>query len=180
MNCIKRLILLFLLAVLISNSFSCGPFGAGPWYVILSSIKTKKETAADSLPDKVSFQDPVNQTDDIPVDITISWNPAKRALSYDIYFGIEKSAVENADKDSAEYIDNFTESSFDPSPEGSLTYNTTYYWRIDSVNSYGTTKGDTWHFKTVNPPMDPPEKVTNLFPTNSANGVEVNVTFSWL
>jgi hypothetical protein len=33
-------------------------------------------------------------------------------------------------------------------------YNATYTWRVDSVNQFGTTTGDTWTFTSVN--FDPP------------------------
>lgn len=32
---------------------------------------------------------------------------------------------------------------------GTLDYNTTYEWRIDATNVYGTTTGDTWSFDTI-------------------------------
>ncbi len=33
--------------------------------------------------------------------------------------------------------------------EGLLEYNTQYYWRIDAVNEFGYTEGDTWTFSTI-------------------------------
>jgi hypothetical protein len=37
-------------------------------------------------------------------------------------------------------------------PPGDLERSTTYYWRVDSVNSGGTTRGDIWSFTTVSLP----------------------------
>jgi hypothetical protein len=35
-----------------------------------------------------------------------------------------------------------------------LEYGTTYYWRVDATNEYGTTQGDEWSFATL--AFDPP------------------------
>jgi hypothetical protein len=47
--------------------------------------------------------------------------------------------------DSSEYQGNQGGLSFNP---GALAVSTTYYWRIDSVNGYGTTTGAVWSFTT--------------------------------
>ena len=41
---------------------------------------------------------------------------------------------------------------FDP---GSLSQNTTYYWRIDEINGYGTTPGGVWSFTTTGSTSQP-------------------------
>lgn len=33
--------------------------------------------------------------------------------------------------------------------EGILDYYTSYYWRVDATNEYGTTEGDVWGFTTI-------------------------------
>ncbi|MHC4738427.1 MAG: LamG-like jellyroll fold domain-containing protein, partial [Planctomycetota bacterium] len=47
---------------------------------------------------------------------------------------------------SAVFMGNQMETVFDP---GILNYETTYYWRIDQVNSFGKTKGNIWSFTTA-------------------------------
>jgi len=39
-------------------------------------------------------------------------------------------------------------------PTPPLDYDTTYYWRVDATNEYGTTTGDEWSFTTL--AFDPP------------------------
>jgi hypothetical protein len=71
--------------------------------------------------------------------------------TYDIYFGIGP--------DDLSIISEGLES-----PEISQTslidilqygeYNTSYYWRVDTINEYGVTEGDVWSFTTI--AFDPP------------------------
>jgi subtilisin-like proprotein convertase family protein len=68
-----------------------------------------------------------------------SWSNGGGATSYDVYFGTDPSP------DSGEYQGEQTGTSYNP---GTLNYSTTYYWRIDAGNSYGTTEGDVWSFTT--------------------------------
>ena len=60
--------------------------------------------------------------------------------------------------------------SFNP---GTLAPNTTYYWRIDEVDQYGTTAGNVWNFTTMQ------TKASNPRPASSAVNVPVNPTLSW-
>jgi parallel beta-helix repeat protein/predicted outer membrane repeat protein len=58
---------------------------------------------------------------------------------------------------------------------GNLDSNTTYYWRIDEVNWWGTTTGVVWSLTTVeNPPSPPPPPPPH--PTNSSNRQDAEVT----
>jgi hypothetical protein len=83
----------------------------------------------------------------VPIWTQLSWGAALSAQSYDLYWGTTLSGVTNATTASGEYVGNQTTRSHDP---GILDCNTTYYWRVDSVGKYGTTKGDTWSFTTPN------------------------------
>ena len=67
----------------------------------------------------------------------LKWMTAKRATSYDIYFGKTNPPPFVADTDST---------SCDP---GLLEYSTTYYWRIDAKNDHGTTEGPIYIFTTL-------------------------------
>jgi hypothetical protein len=101
--------------------------------------------------------------------------------------GTEPCAGVNSDStvDLADYAllaDNWTDSvssvfqgnqdanSFDP---GALALNTTYYWRVDEVNSCDTSKGNVWSFTTQS------GKAYNPSPTNGASGVATSATLSW-
>ena len=58
-----------------------------------------------------------------------------------------------------------------------LAYSTTYYWRVDEINSDGTTTGDVWSFTTEAEPGPP--KVTGPTPADDATGVARSVALSW-
>ncbi len=90
------------------------------------------------------------------VDITqtpiLTWTPGIFGASHEIYFGTDKEAVKNADTNSPEFkgTGNLGAESYDP---GQLEWNTTYYWRIDEVNSTNTDSpwtGPLWSFTTAN------------------------------
>ncbi|MBN2271381.1 MAG: hypothetical protein JXN61_12250, partial [Sedimentisphaerales bacterium] len=73
---------------------------------------------------------------DVYTNIMLSWQPGVGAASHDVYFG---------PADPPEFRANQTETIFYP---GSLSLKTTYYWRIDEVNSGGKTAGPLWTFTT--------------------------------
>jgi len=59
------------------------------------------------------------------------------AASHDVYFGTS---------DAPPFQTNETASTFAP---GLLCNRTIYYWRVDEVNSYGTTTGPVWKFRII-------------------------------
>lgn len=75
----------------------------------------------------------------------LSWRWASDAASYNVFFGADKAAVENAGQASPEFKGNQTGTEFKP---GNLDAFKIYYWRIDSVNNAGVTKGAVWRFNT--------------------------------
>jgi len=79
----------------------------------------------------------------------LMWSPADSAASHRVYLGMDKDAVRNAGTGSPEYkgSQNLGSESYDP---GSLQRETTYYWRIDAVDSTGSSlKGPIWSFTTA-------------------------------
>src|SRR4030095_17046696 len=56
-----------------------------------------------------------------------------------------------------------------------LNPNTLYYWRIDEVNTSGTTTGTVWSFTTL--PL--PGLASAPSPANGATGVSMTATLSW-
>ncbi|MCX5646625.1 MAG: discoidin domain-containing protein [Phycisphaerae bacterium] len=71
---------------------------------------------------------------------TLSWRPARDAGSHQVFFGTDLDAVANG-KVIAKTV---TNPAFDP---GTLNYGTTYYWRVDEVNTV-TYPGEVWSFTT--------------------------------
>ena len=101
----------------------------------------------DSAHDQVVSPAPADNAIGAAITTDLSWTIASGATSYDVYFGTNSTAVLNADTGSGEFMGNQAATSYDP--PGDLTANTTYYWRIDSVNATGTTTGVVWSFKSA-------------------------------
>ena len=92
---------------------------------------------------------PANGAEDVKMTATLSWIPSDNAASHEVYFGEDKDAVRNADKNSPEYKGPkaLGEENYDP---GRLSWYATYYWRIDEVDTLGNTqKGPIWNFTTA-------------------------------
>ena len=74
---------------------------------------------------------------------TLSWRPGTEAVSHDVYFGTSWTDV----NDGTAFIQNQEPNSYQPSEV--LELDTTYYWRIDEVNTSEPNspwKGDVWSF----------------------------------
>lgn len=84
---------------------------------------------------------PANSAINQELEIQLSWDAGTAATSHDIYFG---------ENNPPGFVTNQTETVFDP---GVLKNETTYYWRIDGVNSNGKTTGPIWSFSTKKAPL---------------------------
>jgi hypothetical protein len=93
---------------------------------------------------------PADGSVDVKPSVVLSWIAGAVAESHDVYFSADADAVKNATTASPEYMGAkaLGEESFDPSK---LSLNTTYYWRIDEVNSVNPDSpwaGNVWSFTT--------------------------------
>jgi hypothetical protein len=113
--------------------------------------------------------------------VTISWQPGTFAVSHDVYLGENFDVVNDATHDSEVFRGNQTTTYYVAGfpgfayPDG-LIPGTTYYWRIDEVNTASPDspwKGDVWRFSI------PPKKAYNPSPADGAESVDVNVKLSW-
>jgi hypothetical protein len=100
----------------------------------------------------VSGPNPADGAVDVKPSVVLGWDAGAVAASHAVYFGTDADAVANATTVSPEYKGPkaLGEESYDP---GQLTLNTTYYWRIDEVNSVnpdGPWAGNVWSFTTGN------------------------------
>ena len=96
--------------------------------------------------------DPIPTLNDEHVELSsggtlLEWTPANSAITQNIYFGTDETAVDNADISSPEYKgkqDN-TANSYQVN---NLYTGETYFWRIDEIASNGKiTKGNLWRFR---------------------------------
>jgi len=100
----------------------------------------------------VTGPNPSNGAADVSAIQILTWDAGAVAASHEVYFGMDADAVKNATKTSPEYKGPkaLGEESYDP---GKLTLSTTYYWRIDEVNSVNPDSpwaGNVWSFTTGN------------------------------
>jgi len=93
-----------------------------------------------------STPDPAEGVSGVDPNTALSWTAGIGALSHDVYLGTSWVDVEGATVSSDEYMGNFDVNSYDPC---GLDIETTYYWRIDEENVFGTVNGDVWSFKTI-------------------------------
>ncbi len=133
-------------------------------------------TRGNSPPYVPSNPRPWNESLNEPIDIILKWNgedPDGDETTFDIYFG-EFDQFENPPQ--VEY--NHTENSYDPSPIGTLKFDTKYAWRIVSWDKYGEkAEGPKWNFKTeINVPPNPAK---NPIPPDRQKNVSVNATLYW-
>jgi hypothetical protein len=88
-------------------------------------------------PAKATNPDPANYAMDVSITADLTWPRVLDAGSYDVYFGTASPG---------DFRGNQSEWRFDP---GLLAPGRTYFWRVDTVNSIGTTTGDVWRFTTT-------------------------------
>jgi hypothetical protein len=98
----------------------------------------------------VSGPNPANGAVNVKPTVVLRWAAGAVAASHEVYFGADSEAVKNATKISPEYkgAKDLGEESYTP---GKLLLETTYYWRIDEVNSASSDSpwaGNVWSFTT--------------------------------
>ena len=94
--------------------------------------------------------EPSNSAHNVGMNPILRWTPKENGFSHQIYFGTDKEAVRGADTGSSEYKGTQIPGAekFDP---GILSWNTTYYWRIDEVSNDkpdNPLSGSIWNFTT--------------------------------
>ena len=91
---------------------------------------------------------PLDGATRIDNNVTLTWTAGLNAAFHDVYLGIDRNVVANADTTSAVYRGRQTVTSYTP-PEDYIRDIGYYYWRIDEVNSKGKIiKGVVWSFTT--------------------------------
>jgi len=132
-----------------------------------SATKMSYRKISCSAPSCATLIDPSDGAVNTTIGQTLSWNAINIAISYDVYFGTNSSPP---------FIVNQTGITYNP---GTLSYNTTYYWKIIPKNSNGDAVGcSTWSFTTSGPGCL--TAMYGLYPSATYNpnctGVAENIT----
>jgi hypothetical protein len=93
------------------------------------------------IPVQAAAPQPATGATGVGLDATLSWEPGRLTASHKVYFGSDPNAVAKGTATAQTVKDH----SFSPS---GLLYGTTYYWRVDEVNTV-TYPGDVWSFTTT-------------------------------
>ncbi len=132
-----------------STTFDPGRLAAGTYYWRIDAVNSAGTTTGKvwsftvGPPAKAFNPTPYEHISGASLNTDMGWSAGVGASSHDIYFGTDPTP------DSTEFIRSQSGTTFDP---GTLQPGTTYYWRIDSVNSLGTTTGDLWIITTMPTP----------------------------
>ena len=96
-------------------------------------------------PGAVGNPQPANGATDVAMATILSWTAADNAASHEVYLGLDKDTVRNADTSSLEYKGSkaLGAESYDP---GLLEVDTTYYWRVDEIDNGNPVTGPVWSF----------------------------------
>jgi len=116
----------------------------GDKYSTWSNALTVTISSANNPPNKPSSPSPSDGATGVSISTDLSWScsdPDGDSLTYDVYFGTDSSP------DSGELVSSGqSTASYDP---GTLSYSTTYYWKIVAHDGNGgTTEGSVWSFTT--------------------------------
>ena len=108
--------------------------------------------AALALPIKAGNPNPGSGAVDVKHTPVLMWAAGNSAVSHEVYFGTDEEAVKNATTASPEHKGTkaLGDESYDP---GQLEWASTYYWRVDEVNSVNADSpwiGSLWSFTTAN------------------------------
>ncbi|MBC7128614.1 MAG: PKD domain-containing protein [Thermoplasmatales archaeon] len=142
-------------------------------YTIVAIDKSGNKNTSDgnfsinSPPDKPSLISPSNGTTNVGINTILSWQCSDvdgDILTYDIYFGTFSNPP---------YKETVSNTNYNP---GTLSYSTTYYWRIVAKDGEYENSSDIWQFTTMayTPPTPPPP--ANLPPACSLNA---NVSYGY-
>ena len=97
-------------------------------------------TTIPPLPEPASSPNPADGATEVSRTLDLNWTAGVGAASHDVYIGWS---------DPPPFRCNQTDTRFQG---GTLAPGTTYYWRIDERNEWGTTEGPLWSFTTTTGP----------------------------
>jgi hypothetical protein len=107
-------------------------------------------------PAAVSSPMPADGAIDVALEPRLAWNGGAGASSFRVHFGADEPPP---------FVETVALDAFDA---GRLDADTTYHWRVDAVNTHGTTAGPTWSFTTG------PDVLTPTLRVHRAQGVVID------
>jgi hypothetical protein len=117
---------------------------------------------------------PGNEAISVSLTRDIGWSAGDGATTHDVYWGTSQTNVAAATRANTLSVlvsQNQGGTTYDT---GTMSANTTYYWRIDEcISGNVTTKGNVWKFTTG------PGQATIVSPANGATGVSITNDLSW-
>jgi len=138
----------------------------------LSQAEVQDLMISDGLPtEKASHPWPANGAELDTQGTDLLWLPGAYAVSSNVYFGDSFEDVNNGTVDTLK--GNVTEAQY---TVADLTWGTTYYWRIDSLNPAepdSPWKGDVWSF------LLRPQTAWNPDPSDGAKWIDPDAVLSW-
>ena len=112
---------------------------------------------------------PGDGASEVAHDATLSWTKGDRTTSFDVYVGLDRELG------ALDFQGNRGEARY----HGTFAPGTVYYWRVDSRNAAGITRGPVWSFTTAGERSRPPLAPTSPDPADGANGVVVSTDLRW-
>lgn len=118
-------------------------------------------TQSNRAPNAPSVPSPHNYATNQPTTITLSWecgDPDGDAVTYDVYFGTSSNSMTKVSI-------NQSGSTLNIGDLRTLSYETTYYWKVVAKDSEGaTTEGPVWKFTTQSAPTSPSYTPSSIVP----------------
>jgi hypothetical protein len=147
----------------------------GYWDTPLTEVEIKKLAGRT----KASEPQPADGATHADTWVNLGWAPGAYAVTHDVYLGDNFDSVRNGtdgtfrdSQASPYYVTGLPGYAY---PDG-LVPGTTYYWRIDEVNSADPNspwKGDVWRFSI------PPRTAYNPSPADGAQSVATDTALTW-
>ncbi|MCL4306325.1 T9SS type A sorting domain-containing protein [bacterium] len=123
------------------------------------------------LPGQATNPDPADGSTNVQITTTLVWDAASNAVSYEIFLGTAEPLVSIG-----------TTNLTSIQPPSDLSHETTYLWRVNSINETGTTAGLLWSFTTEaasaadDAVLPKSFKVGAAYPNPFNNNVRINLS----
>lgn len=141
---------------------SANIYGTSNW----SNVFSFRTVAPPQAPTLIT---PTNNEIDISLTTNLSWNALSNATSYTLQVS-ENDSLSN-------FVFNQSGLTNTSQQISGLNYFTTYYWRVNAINSYGTSPwSSVWSFTAIGTAPQPPSL---LSPSNNETNIPIEPTLTW-